>query len=124
MKADDFESIRVDFHDIRQVFYDPKDFTFNDEYEECAARNIVWGTIAFSGIPTGLSEEQYEEAYDGDNDNIVLIGRITGCLILFGKIMNEGFEPRNLGDWRWKCLKSVEIRSIGELKSSRRYAIR
>lgn len=75
-------------------------FRVDAEYEDydCSDSCIVWDTITFYGVPSGLPEEDLESIDAGDYTNAIKIGSMYGCLILCKQILAQGQDPWDICD--------------------------
>jgi hypothetical protein len=96
-----FKYICASSSDKSQVIFDVADSDHDDE-DLCESRSIIWKTIRFYGIPAGMSDEEFDdtlsECEEGTFDNAVLIGQLSGCLILSDQMIDEGYNPWEICD--------------------------
>ena len=92
-----FESICADYSIKDRLIFDV-DFIHNDKFDDCLDTCLIWCQMIFYGIPFELSDTQTGRIYDGDYQDCVKIGELSGCLILCKQIINNGFEPWDICD--------------------------
>lgn len=85
------------FDDIFAVSED-KRHHFINLHQDQIENYIDWFELDFYGVPIDISDEKYNEIFEGDYTNAIHIGKLTGCLILCRQMLDDGEDPAYICD--------------------------